>query len=208
MDISKIGFLGATQTQTKKTAESKSATRSVVNHTEVISKNGNDALRSTALAGINLCRSMIISQNGSEYKIDGKYKVIGEMPTKQANEEWAARGYTEMPYKDGQTAQIIELTKETKFVRVFDNENSYKAGSWLMKYDDVKGKTPEQIANDFALPQVPKYICDATLPAGTKLRTGECNPLFGYSGGGRQFDLMGERVGKFDNEREIGNSAK
>jgi hypothetical protein len=130
------------------------------------------------------------------------------MPTKEANDEWASRGYTDMPYKENETAQIIELTEDTKFVRTYDKENSGMYGSWVMKYDDIKGKTPEEIADEFALPQVPKYMCDVTFPAGTKMRTGECNPLYGWNGGGQQFDLMGQRVGEFDNEREIGNGAK
>lgn len=208
MDITKIGFSGSVTSSQKTSEVKKSDNHSVANQTDVISKDGNEAMRNIALAGLNLCRTMTVNQNGSEYKIDGKYKVIGEMPTKQANAEWASRGYTDMPYKEGETAQIIELTKDTKFVRTYDKENSGMYGSWVMKYDDIKGKTPEQIADAFALPQVPKYLCDVTLPAGTKMRTGECNPLYGWNGGGQQFDLMGERVGKFDNEREIGNGAK
>lgn len=208
MDISKIGFSGSVPVSTKKAVESATKNSSVANHTDVISKDGNDAIRSAALAGLNLCRTMTISQNGDEYKIDGKYTVIGKMPTKQANDEWAARGYKDMPYKENETAQIIKLDKETKFVRTYDKENSGMYGSWVMKYDDVKGLTPEQIADKFALPQVPKYLCDVTLPEGTVMRTGECNPLFGWAGGGQQFDLMGEKVGQFGNEREIGKSAK
>ena len=48
-----------------------------------------------------------------------------------------------------------------------------------MKYEDIKGLSPEKIADKFALSQVPKYVCDCTLEVGTKLCTGECNPLYG-----------------------------
>ena len=41
---------------------------------------------------------------------------------------------------------------------------------------------------------------------GTRLRTGEVNPLFGFDGGGQQYDLIinGKKVGTFTNERIIG----
>ena len=41
---------------------------------------------------------------------------------------------------------------------------------------------------------------------GTRLRTGEVNPLFGFDGGGQQYDLIinGKNVGTFTNERIIG----
>ena len=207
MNVSQIGFSGKT-TSAKKAEQPKKTNHVVANQTDVVSKDGNEALKNVALAGLNLCRTMSVHQNGSDYKIEGKYKVIGEMPTKEANAEWASRGYTDNPYKDGQTAQIIELTDKTKFVRTYDKENSGMYGSWVMKYDDIKGLSPEQIADKFALPQVPKYMCDVEFPAGTKMRTGECNPLYGWNGGGQQFDLMGARVGEFGNEREIGRGAK
>ena len=56
------------------------------------------------------------------------------------------------------------------------------------------------------LPNTPKYICDVNLEAGTRLRTGEVNPLFGFDGGGQQYDLIinGKNVGIFTNERIIG----
>ena len=51
------------------------------------------------------------------------------------------------------------------------------------------------------MPNIPKYICDVNLEAGTRLRTGEVNPLFGFDGGGIQIDLQQQWIGDF---REIG----
>ena len=178
------------------------------NQKEVVSKEGSNAVRSSAMAGIKLHQTMTVQRGEETYKVEGKYRVIGEMPTDEANMFWTTRGYKDSPYKDGQTAEIIELKEPTRFVRTYDGINSGKAGSWLMKYEDVKGLTAEQIADKFALPQVPKFICDAEIPAGTALRTGECNPLYGWNGGGKQYDLMGVRTGEFTNEREIGAAAK
>ena len=52
---------------------------------------------------------------------------------------------------------------------------------------------------------MPKYICDVNLEVGIRLRTGEVNPLFGFDGGGQQYDLIinGKNVGIFTNERII-----
>ena len=53
---------------------------------------------------------------------------------------------------------------------------------------------------------MPKYICDVNLEVGIRLRTGEVNPLFGFDGGGQQYDLKKKKknVGTFTNERIIG----
>ncbi len=200
MEISKILFTGTKAPELRKKDAIKD-NKAIANQTDVVSKDANSAIRNMAMA--NICRTMSVKQAGNEYKIEGKYKIVGEQTTEESNNYWKSIGYTDAPYKPNQKAQIIELTKDTKFVRTYDGENSGMYGSWIMKYDDIKGLTPEQIADKFALPQVPKYMCDCTLPAGTQLRTGECNPLYGWKGGGQQFDMMGARVGKFDNEREI-----
>lgn len=200
MEISNVGFYRIDKPKMQVKTENHD-NKSIANHTEVISKDGNAAIRSLAMANIH--RTMNIHQAGNDYKVEGKYKVIGEQTTEESNEFWKSVGYTDSPYKPNQKAQIIELTDDTKFVRTYDGKNSTMYGSWVMKYDDIKDLTPEEIADKFALPQVPKYMCDCTLPAGTQLRTSECNPLYGWKGGGQQFDMMGARVGKFDNEREI-----
>lgn len=84
--------------------------------------------------------------------------------------------------------------------------NSRMQGGWVMKAEDIAGLTPKEIQNKFALPTTPKYICDVELEAGTRLRMGEVNPLFGFEGGGQQYDLIinGKNVGTFTNERISG----
>lgn len=107
-------------------------------------------------------------------------------------------------YTPGTVTKEIELVSNKKFVRVYDGTNSKMYGGWVMDADDIAGLTPLEIQDKYALPFTPKYICDVDIEAGTILRTGEANPLFGYKGGGTQFDLMGQYVGKFSNERLIG----
>lgn len=111
-------------------------------------------------------------------------------------------GYDNPPYKPGTTVKEITLTQEGKFVRVYDGVSSRQAGGWVMKAEDIKGLTPKQIQDKFALPSTPKYATDVTVPKGTTMRTGTVNPVEGWGkGGGTQFDLMGQRIGEFTNER-------
>ncbi|MWV55913.1 hypothetical protein [Streptococcus zhangguiae] len=46
-----------------------------------------------------------------------------------------------------------------------------------------------------------KYVGEVILPKGSLLRMGEVNPVFGFKGGGIQFDLMGQFIGDF---KELG----
>jgi hypothetical protein len=86
---------------------------------------------------------------------------------------------------------------------VYDNVGSNQAGGWVMKAEDIAGLTPQQIQNKFALPTTPTHVTDVVLDAGTQLRTGTANSLFGFEGGGTQFDLMGQRTGQFINGRPL-----
>ncbi len=71
-----------------------------------------------------------------------------------------------------------------------------------MEEKDIVGLTPSEIQNKYALPNTPKYICDVELEAGTHVRKGIANQIDGWGdGGGIQYDLIGQRVGKFTNER-------
>ena len=100
----------------------------------------------------------------------------------------------------------IEITENTIFVRTYDNMpgGSGMYGSWLMKAEDIEGLTPLEIQNKYALLNTPKYVCDVELEAGTHIRVGEVNPIdsWGY-GGGIQYDLIGQRIGNFKNERTL-----
>ena len=108
------------------------------------------------------------------------------------------------PYKPGTIVKELELTQTTTFVRVYDKSptGSGMYGSWMMRAEDIQGLTPMEIQDKFALPNIPKYICDVELSAGTRIRAGEVNPIDEWgSGGGIQYDLIGQRIGEFKNER-------
>ena len=112
------------------------------------------------------------------------------------------RGYSP-PYKKGTRVTTYQLTKKTDFVRVYDSKNSYMKGPWLMKKDDIAGLTAQEIQNKYALKYLPKYVCDVELQKGDYVRKGVANSLFGFEGGGIQYDTYPniDYVGKFTNER-------
>lgn len=72
------------------------------------------------------------------------------------------------PAKSG-LRQIMEYktNQDGKFVRLYDKEFFQMEGSWLFKPSDVTGKTPEQLMEFFALPFLPKYVCEAAVPMNT-----------------------------------------
>ena len=135
-----------------------------------------------------------------------KYKEVKTFTAEETN-QWFIDNVKpdyKPPYKPGTVVKEIELTENTTFVRVYDNmpDGSGMYGSWIMKAEDIEGLTPLEIQNKFALPNTPKYVCDVELEVGTHIRVGEVNPLDGWgSGGGTQYDLIGQRIGNFINER-------
>lgn len=134
------------------------------------------------------------------------YKILNTSSAEDVNKIFKDTMGYEPPYKPGTSVTEIQLTENATYVRVYDKVNSRMQGGWVMKAEDIAGLTPQEIQNKFALPNTPKYICDVNLEAGTRLRTGEVNPLFGFDGGGQQYDLIinGKNVGTFTNERIIG----
>lgn len=135
-------------------------------------------------------------------------KVVRISSAEEANKALSKGKYAKPPYAPDKPVYIIEASGKEHYVRVFDGSNSGKYGQWIMKYDDIKGLTPSQIRNKYALPTEPTRICDVNVPKGTELRTGTANPIEGWGkGGGQQFDLQGKRLPKesWSHERAIGD---
>lgn len=172
--------------------------------TEAFSSTYSNAARSLAMAGINFSKPAE-KADGVNYTEGIKCTVVKETTGDETNKWWQEEmGYDNPPYLPKSKVQEIELKEDTKFCRVYDGVNSGMFGGWVMKQSDIEGLTPEEIQDKFALPQKPAMMCDVTLPKGTHMRTGLCNPLEGWGkGGGVQFDLMGQRVGEFNNERDL-----
>lgn len=147
-----------------------------------------------------------VSVGGKSGKTTIKFKEVKTFTAEETN-QWFIDNVKpdyKPPYKPGTLVKEIELTENTTFVRVYDNmpDGSGMYGSWVMRAYDIEGLTTLEIQNKFALPNTPKYVCDVELEAGTHIRVGEVNPLDGWgNGGGTQYDLIGQRIGDFKNER-------
>ena len=147
-----------------------------------------------------------VSVGGKSGKTTIKFKEVKTFTAEETN-QWFIDNVKpdyKPPYKPGTLVKEIELTENTTFVRVYDNmpDGSGMYGSWVMRAYDIEGLTTLEIQNKFALPNTPKYVCDVGLEAGTHIRVGEVNPLDGWgNGGGTQYDLIGQRIGDFKNER-------
>ena len=139
-------------------------------------------------------------------KVTIKYRELKTYTAEEAN-QWfidSEKPDFKPPYKPGTEVKEIRLTEDTVFARVYDNlpNGSGMKGGWIMNREDIEGLTPIEIRDKYALPSIPKYVCDVELKAGTRIRMGIVNPIEGWgSGGAIQYDLMRQRVGEFKNER-------
>ena len=136
------------------------------------------------------------------------YTVINTISAEETN-QWFIDDTPDYnpPYKPGTKVNEIVLQEgnDKNYVRVYAKKK-YKFGNWVMRYEDIKGLTPQQIRDKYALPDIPKYICDVELKPGTHLRQGIANEVDGWGkGGGTQFDLIGQKTGEFKNERMLGD---
>jgi hypothetical protein len=105
----------------------------------------------------------------------------------------ANRGFGRPPYDPSRP--IIDSISDgsTQYVRVYNTgPNSSQAGQWMMRADDIRGLSPQQIQDRFDLPELPTHITDVNPPQGVVIRTGTVNAgNFGGAGGGIQFQLRG-----------------
>ena len=108
-----------------------------------------------------------------------KVKLNQYQSAESVNDWWANNGYDRPPYTPKTVVQDITLDCDTIFVRVYDGNISGLRGGWVMCAEDIKGLTPEQIQQKFALPSTPKYIGEVKLKAGSNIRMGEVNPNYG-----------------------------
>lgn len=125
-----------------------------------------------------------------------------ELTAAQANAPHLAAG-RQPPYAEGTIARDITLNGERTFVRVHGETN--QARSWLMRPEDIQGLTAQQIQDKFALPELPLYVSDVHVPAGTRIRVGIVGEQPGWGKGGAiQYELQ-ERIPTtaFNNRRSL-----
>lgn len=88
--------------------------------------------------------------------------------------QWDPDEYAETaPFDVNYPATEIILTEPQHFVRLLGTPTSSSNGSWIMRSEYVRGKTPEELRNIFALPVVPQEIVSVTMPASPDPITGK-----------------------------------
>lgn len=129
------------------------------------------------------------------------------------------------PFDNGQPAGVIRTTEQTEYYVRFYAPNdplnpSQPNGPWIMRASTVRGLTPEQIRDRFALPALPTNVTNVLVPAGTCLMSGIAGPIPIWGNGGAQqtfliahnntdscrFDFLVLGI-NYINQREIGANA-
>ena len=117
------------------------------------------------------------------------------------------------PFEVTTNVTTIQTSTQLYFVR-FYNPNaaanaSYAVGSWVMRSATVRGLTPAQVRDIFALPAMPTMMTMVLVPAGSSMYTGIAGPIAGWGlGGAQQSKLIGPPwvpAGNFLNQQAIGD---
>lgn len=115
-------------------------------------------------------------------RLDVTYRSAADVNSKEFAADYSP------PYQAGTRVTEYTTKEADKFVRVSLGEQA--AGQWMMRKEAIQGLTPEQIAQKYSLPAVPKYISDVNVPAGTQIRTGSAATNFGGNQGAVQYQLI------------------
>ncbi len=95
------------------------------------------------------------------------------------------------PFDNSQPAGVVRTTATTEYYVRFYAPNapvnpSFPSGPWIMRASSVRGLTPEQIRDRFALPALPTNVENVLVPAGTCLLSGIAGPIPIWGNGGAQ----------------------
>ncbi len=107
------------------------------------------------------------------------------------------------PFPANQGVPEIMPSQPLYFVRMYaPAANITQVGGWVMRADQVRGLTPQQIQNLFALPTVPTMITYVVVPANVAaLWTGYAGPISGWGqGGGQQSYIMSKLTTYYYNQ--------
>ena len=121
--------------------------------------------------------NLVLAYKGGNFSIDDAYN-------KTYAQFFANQGVPE-----------IMPTQPLYFVRLYNpSTGSNQVGAWIMRAADVRGLTPAQLRDRFALPAVPTMITYVLMPANVApLWVGYAGPIAGWGqGGGQQLYLMSQ----------------
>ena len=115
------------------------------------------------------------------------------------NADFVIRKNYSPPFKEGTTVSEYTTQTEESFVRVFKEGKSKNEGRWIMRAEDVKDLSPEQIKDKFGLEYEPNKIVDVKLPAGTRVYEGIAGPQEQWNAkGGRNQIFIKSDINKND----------
>jgi outer membrane autotransporter protein len=103
-----------------------------------------------------------------------------------------------LPFTSGTSVYEISLSRDLYMVRTYLRDPSRlkdgSVGSWLMNPAALRGISPSQARDLFALPALNDYLTTVKVPVGTLLRTGSAGPILGWGDGGGQQILLISRL--------------
>jgi hypothetical protein len=107
------------------------------------------------------------------------HKIVAVHSSEHINQSFKLKNPNYLdPFQKGTKVVEFTTTKETKFVRVFQ-ENNMKGG-WFMKPDALRGLTADQIRKKFYLPAKPLNIVDIHVPKDYSLYRGHVGEITEY----------------------------
>lgn len=86
-----------------------------------------------------------------------------------ANRQFVRKGQFP-PFAEGTFIRQFDAATELQFVRVHSALNP--RGGWLVRAEEIRGLSPQQIQQRLALPEVPTHIQVVTVPRGTTMQVG------------------------------------
>jgi outer membrane autotransporter protein len=118
------------------------------------------------------------------------------LSAEDVNAYLAMKGYIFPPFLAHTQVPETMPSQTLRFVRVYNPATgSNQTGRWIMRAQFIRGLTPEQIRDRFALPSVPTHITLVEMPANfAPLYTGIAGPIAQYGqGGGQQSYIVGDQ---------------
>jgi outer membrane autotransporter protein len=105
---------------------------------------------------------------------------------------------TTLPFTSGTTVYEMRTTRDIYMVRTYLRDPSRlkdgAVGSWLMNPNALRGISPAQVKDLFALPALNDYLTTVKVPAGTIIRIGSAGPIVGWGDGGGEQILLVTRL--------------
>ena len=126
---------------------------------------------------------------GNKIKNDG-YKIIDIEDAATANADWADMGYDLPPVATGTKVYNVEAGNY-KYARVFKKGVNKPKSPFILRADDIKGLSAMEIAEKYALPQIPDKIVYPQIPSNTPLEVSIAGPqkVWGTLGGDAQYAI-------------------